>query len=105
MMEWKQAKWRIVIPKATMYKFFGDSWDYVIESIYNSFDKFRNYLQTGRIGMFEVVDGMLMECDAETDFDCFIPDGTFSECTTVNELVAALERVIENERKKEDENG
>ena len=55
--------------------------------------------------MFEVVDGMLMECDAETDFDCFIPDGTFSECTTVNELVAALERVIENERKKEDENG
>jgi hypothetical protein len=55
--------------------------------------------------MFEVVDGMLMECDAETDFDCFVPDGTFSECTTVNELVAALERVIENERKKEDENG
>lgn len=55
--------------------------------------------------MFEVVDGMLMECDAETDLDCFIPDGTFSECTTVNELVAALERVIENERKKEDENG
>lgn len=53
--------------------------------------------------MFDVVDGMLMECDAETDFDCFIPDGTFSECTTVDELVAALERVIENERKKESE--
>ena len=48
---------------------------------------------------------MLMECDAETDFDCFVPDGTFSECTTVNELVAALGRVIENERKKTDENG
>ena len=55
--------------------------------------------------MFDVVDGMLMECDAETDFDCFVPDGTFSECTTVNELVAALERVIENEHKKTDENG
>ena len=55
--------------------------------------------------MFDVVDGMLMEYDAEIDFDCFIPDGTFSDCTTVNELVAALERVIENERKKEDENG
>ena len=54
--------------------------------------------------MFDVVDGMLMECDAETDFGCFIPDGTFSECTTVNELVSALERVIENERKKESEN-
>ena len=53
--------------------------------------------------MFEVVDGMLMEYDAETDFDCFIPDGTFSDCTTVNELVVALERVIENERKKESE--
>ena len=55
--------------------------------------------------MFDVVDGMLMECDAETDFDCFIPDGMFSDCTTVNELVTALERVIENERKKEEKNG
>lgn len=62
MIEWKQAKWRIVIPKATMYKFFGDNRDYVIESIYNSFDKFRNYLQTGRIGMF---DG-LSDTDIET---------------------------------------
>lgn len=55
--------------------------------------------------MFEAVDGILMECDAETDFDCFIQAGTFGECTTVNELVTALERVIENEHKKEDENG
>jgi len=62
MMEWKQAKWRIVIPKATMHKFFGDSRDYVIESMYNSFDQFRNYIQTGRIGMF---DG-LSDTDIET---------------------------------------
>lgn len=62
MIEWKQAKWRIVIQKATMYKFFGDNRDYVIESMYNSFEKFRNYVQTGRIGM---LDG-LSDTDIET---------------------------------------
>jgi hypothetical protein len=45
-----------------MHKFFGDSRDYVIESMYNSFDQFRNYIQTGRIGMF---DG-LSDTDIET---------------------------------------
>ena len=62
MIEWKQAKWRIVIPKATVYKFFGDSREYAVDCMYNSFEKFRNYVQTGRIGMF---DG-LSDTDIET---------------------------------------
>lgn len=62
MMEWKQAKWRIVIPKATMYKFFGDNREYVVDCMYNRFEKFRNYMRTGRIGMF---DG-LSDTDIET---------------------------------------
>ena len=92
-----------------MHEIITDPREWVLNWLEDRFQVTRQCLENStclaNCTMFEVVDGMLMECDAETDFDCFIPDGTFSECTTVNELVTALERVIENERKKEDENG
>lgn len=92
-----------------MHEIITDTREWVFNWLEEHFMVTRQFLENStslaNCTMFDVVDGMLMECDAETDFDCFVPDGTFSECTTVNELVAALERVIENERKKEDENG
>lgn len=52
--EWNQdTKWRIVVPGATMYKFFGSHKPYVVELMCNSFNAFRNYAQTGRLGLFE----------------------------------------------------
>ena len=54
MIEWFQDnKWRIVVPGETMYKFFGSHTPYVVELMCNSFNAFRNYVQTGRIGIFE----------------------------------------------------
>ena len=90
-----------------MHEIITDPREWVLNWLEKHFWVTRQFLENStslvNCTMFDVVDGMLMECDAETDFDCFIPDGTFSDCTTVNELVAALERVIENERKKESE--
>lgn len=52
--EWNQdTKWRIVVPGGTMYKFFGSHKPYVVELMCNSFNAFRNYAQTGRLGLFE----------------------------------------------------
>ena len=54
MIEWFQDnKWRIVIPGETMHKFLGDNKPYVVNLMYNSFKAFRNYIQTGRLGLFE----------------------------------------------------
>lgn len=54
MIEWFQDnKWRIVVPGETMYKFFGSHKPYVVELMCNSFNAFRNYIQTGRLGIFE----------------------------------------------------
>ena len=54
MIEWFQDnKWRIVIPEGTMHKFFGDNKPYVVNLMRNSFNAFRNYIQTGRFGLFE----------------------------------------------------
>lgn len=54
MIEWNQGtKWRIVIPGGTMHKFFGDNKPYVVNLMCNSFKAFRNYIQTGRLGLFE----------------------------------------------------
>lgn len=54
MIEWFQDnKWRIVVPGETMYKFFGSHKPYVVELMCNSFNAFRNYVQTGRLGLFE----------------------------------------------------
>ena len=54
MIEWFQDnKWRIVIPGETMHKFLGDNKPYVVNLMYNSFNAFRNYIQTGRMGLFE----------------------------------------------------
>lgn len=54
MIEWNQDnKWRIVIPEGTMHKFFGDNKPYVVNLMCNSFNAFRNYMQTGHLGLFE----------------------------------------------------
>ena len=54
MIEWFQDnKWRIVIPEGTMHKFFGSHKPYVVNLMCNSFNAFRNYMQTGRLGLFE----------------------------------------------------
>lgn len=54
MIEWNQGtKWRIVIPEGTMHKFLGDNKPYVVNLMCNSFKAFRNYIQTGRLGLFE----------------------------------------------------
>lgn len=54
MIEWIQDnKWRIVIPGENMHKFLGDSKPYVVNLMCNSFKAFRNYIQTGRVGLFE----------------------------------------------------
>ena len=54
MIEWIQDnKWRIVIPEGTMHKFLGENKSYVVNLMRNSFFAFRNYVQTGRIGIFE----------------------------------------------------
>lgn len=37
----------------TMHKFLGDNKPYVVNLMCNSFNAFRNYVQTGRIGIFE----------------------------------------------------
>ena len=51
---WNQGtKWRIVIPGETMHKFLGDKTPYVVNLMYNSFNAFRSYIQTGRFGLFE----------------------------------------------------
>jgi hypothetical protein len=52
--EWIQDnKWRIVIPEGTMHKFRVDNKPYVVNLMCNSFNAFRNYLQTGRLGLFD----------------------------------------------------
>ena len=54
MIEWFQDnKWCIVIPGETMHKFLGDNKPYVVNLMYNSFKAFRNYIQAGRLGLFE----------------------------------------------------
>lgn len=54
MIEWFQDnKWRIVIPEGTTHKFLGDNKPHVAKLMYNSFNAFRNYMQTGRLGLFE----------------------------------------------------
>ena len=54
MIEWNQGtKWRIVIPGETMHKFLGDNKPYMVNLMCNSFNAFRNYIQTGRLGLFE----------------------------------------------------
>lgn len=54
MIEWFQDnKWRIVIPGETMHKFLGDNKPYVVNLMCNSFNAFRNYIRTGRMGLFE----------------------------------------------------
>ena len=54
MIKWIQDnKWRIVIPEGTMHKFLGDNKPYVVNLMCNSFKSFRNYMQTGRLGLFE----------------------------------------------------
>jgi len=54
MIEWFQDnKWRIVIPEGTMHRFFGGNKPYVVNLMCNSFNAFRNYIQTGRLGLFE----------------------------------------------------
>lgn len=54
MIEWFQDnEWRIVIPGETMHKFLGDNKPYVVNLMYNSFKAFRNYIQAGRLGLFE----------------------------------------------------
>ena len=51
---WNQGtKWRIVIPGETMHKFLGDKTPYVVNLMYNSFNAFRNYMRSGRLGIFE----------------------------------------------------
>lgn len=37
----------------TMRKFLGDNKPYVVNLMYNSFKVFRNYIQAGRLGLFE----------------------------------------------------
>lgn len=54
MIEWIQdTKWRIVIPGETMHQFLGDNKTYVVDLMCNSFNAFRNYIQTGRFCLFE----------------------------------------------------
>lgn len=54
MIEWFQDnKWRIVISGETMHKFLGDNKPYVVNLMCSSFNAFRNYMQTGRLGLFE----------------------------------------------------
>lgn len=54
MIEWFQDnKWCIVIPEGTMHRFFGGNKPYVVNLMCNSFNAFRNYIQTGRFGLFE----------------------------------------------------
>ena len=53
MIEWMQDKWRIVVPGETMHKFFGDKKPYVVNLMCNSFKAYRNYVYTGRPGIFE----------------------------------------------------
>lgn len=54
MIEWnRDTKWRIVIPGETMHKFLGDNKPYMVKCMCNSFKAFRNYIQTGRLGLFE----------------------------------------------------
>ena len=54
MIEWIQDnKWRVVIPEGTMHKFLGDNKSYVVNLMRNSFFAFRNYVQFGRLGLFE----------------------------------------------------
>ena len=54
MIEWNQDNnWRIVIQGETMHKFLGDRKSYVVNLMFNSFKAFRNYMQTGRLGLFE----------------------------------------------------
>jgi len=47
------TKWRIAVPGETMHKFLGDKTPYVVNLMYNSFNAFRNYIQSGRLGLFE----------------------------------------------------
>ena len=54
MIEWIQdTKWRVVISGETMHKFFSENKPYVVNLMYNSFNAFHNYIQTGRLGLFE----------------------------------------------------
>ena len=54
MIEWIQDnKWRMVIPEGTMYKFICENKPYVLNLMCNSFNVFRNYIHTGRLGLFE----------------------------------------------------
>ena len=54
MIEWNQDNnWRIVIQGGTMHKFLGDNKPYAVNLMRNSFNAFRNYIQTGRLGLFE----------------------------------------------------
>lgn len=36
-----------------MHKFLGDKTPYVVNLMYNSFNAFRNYMRSGRFGLFE----------------------------------------------------
>ena len=36
-----------------MHKFLGDNKPYVVNLMCNSFNAFRNYIQAGRLGLFE----------------------------------------------------
>jgi hypothetical protein len=63
MIEWIQDnKWHIVIPEGTMHKFLGDNKPYVVNLMYNSFNAFHNYIQTGRLGLFENLS--VKDCEA-----------------------------------------
>ena len=56
MIEWFQDNnWHIVIPEGTMHKFLGYNKPYVMNLMYNSFNAFRNYIKTGRMGLFEIL--------------------------------------------------
>ena len=57
MIEWTQDKWRIVVPKATMHKFFGHRSSYVCEIMYNRFDSFCNFLKGKPLGIFDDLSG------------------------------------------------
>ena len=49
---WNQGtKWRIVIPGETMHKFLGGKTPYVVNLMCISFNAFRNYIQSGRLGL------------------------------------------------------
>lgn len=81
--------------------------EWVLDWLENRFQTTRRCLEESKslhdCTMFDTVDALIMEYEAEQSFDCTVPDGTFADCGTVDELVAALEKVLENEQKKESE--